>query len=392
MLVLGDRYSHLERFARVLNLITRHHFHSVSAERLTEGAIKGLLWSIDPYSQFMKPGDLEHLKDNIQGGFFSMGFAIETQNRRLIVTFVLENSPAQTAGLKPGDHIISIDGQKTKRWTQDDFTLYLKKNKRSARHIAVRREGFKAPFSFRLKPEKMFLSSVTAKELKEGIFYLRVFWFSEKSLLETNQALRGKKIKALILDLRGNPGGLFQQAVGIADLFLDEGLIVSYKIKSEKTARQFHAHYSDTLKPSFPLAVLIDEASASGAEILAGALKDHKRAVLLGQRSYGKGSLQRVFPLQGGYSLKLTVGEYQTPAGLRIHQTGVAPDIVIKKSDHPSPLKDSSQKKDSSLAQDSPQTEESSQKKDLLQLEPEIRLALEEIQRKIPPPPKSAHQ
>lgn len=390
-LVSGDRYSHLERFARVLNLITSHHFRSVPVERLVEGAIRGLLFSIDPHSQFLKPGDLEHLKNNIQGGFFSMGFSIENQNRKLTVTFVLQNSPAQKSGLRPGDHIISIDGQETKRWTRDDFILFLNKNKQSRRRIAVRRAGQNTALVFHIKPEKMFMPSVVTKELQHSLFYLRIFWFSEKSLLQTNQALRGKNIKGLILDLRGNPGGLFQQALGVADLFLDEGLIVSYKIRSEPSSRQFKAHYADTLKP-FPLVVLIDGASASGAEILAGALKDHKRAVLLGQKSYGKGSLQSVFPLREGYSLKLTVGEYQTPSGGRIHQTGIVPDIVITKEDQNTQRESSqnlwaqkplAQPPNQTVLSGSSQNKDSSQEKELF-MDPEIRLAFEELNKRIP--------
>ena len=174
------------------------------------------------------------------------------------------------------------------------------------------------------------MKSVSFKEIKTGFFYVRIYYFSEKTLFEINTLLENKKIKGLILDLRGNPGGVFKQAVKIADLFLNEGLIVSYKIKTEKKAKEFSAHYSNTLA-DFPMVVLIDEYSASASEIVAGALKDHKRAVLIGRKTFGKGSIQNVFYLKNNHALKLTVGEYQTPSGKLIHQIGIEPDITIDK-------------------------------------------------------------
>ena len=363
---MGDRYSHLERFAKVLNLVGSHYFLPVPVERLVDGAIRGLLWSLDPHSQFLRPGDLEHLKNDVQGSFSQMGFVLENKNRQLTVTNVINKSPAHKAGIRIGDRVIAIDGQATKRWTVDDFILFLEKNKGRARRLRIRRKTAAEPLTFHIKAETWHLPTVISEEIRESLFYLRVFWFSQNSLWEANKALRGKPAKGLILDLRGNPGGIFQQAVGIADLFLDKGLIAVYKIRTSAKPREFRAHYADTLKP-FPLIVLINASSASGAEVLAGALKDHRRAVIMGRRSFGKGSLQSVFPLRDGYALKLTVGEYQTPSGGRIHQSGIMPDIVIKPS---SPTESANRP--------------SKQKEGLLS-DPEILLAFEELKRRVAP-------
>ncbi|MCZ0933303.1 MAG: S41 family peptidase, partial [Oligoflexia bacterium] len=240
----------------------------------------------------------------------------------------LNDSPAKKAGFKPGDKIFKIDNQFTKNINRDEFRKFFKKNK--FYNIQVLRSQENKAFNLKVRPRPLKTRSIKFQEIQDDFFYLRIYYFSSNTLFEINKSVQNKKIKALILDLRENPGGIFDQAIKVADLFLNEGVIVSYKIKTENKAKSFQAHYSDTLE-SFPLVVLIDEFSASSSEILAGALKDHKRATLIGRKTFGKGSIQNIFPLTNNYALKLTVGEYKTPSGHWIHNRGISPDITTEK-------------------------------------------------------------
>ena len=288
-----------------------------------------MLRELDPHSQFLHPEDLQDLKESATGQFYGLGIEVEKKDQFLIVLSVLNNSPAKKAGFRPGDKIFKIDNQFTKNINGSEFRRFFKKNK--FYNIQVLRSQENKAFNLKVRPRPLKTHSTKFQEIKDGFFYLRIYYFSSNTLFEINKSVKKEKIQALILDLRENPGGIFDQAIKVADLFLDEGVIASYKIKTEKKAKSFKAHYSDTLE-NFPIAVLINEFSASSSEILAGALKDHKRAVLIGRKTFGKGSIQNIFPLKNNYALKLTVGEYKTPAGHLIHNKGISPDITIKKS------------------------------------------------------------
>ena len=324
----ADRYSHLELFAQALNLIKTNYFKPIEFKTLVSGAITGMLRELDPHSQFLLPEDLQDLKESATGQFYGLGIEVEKKDQFLIVLSVLNNSPAEKAGFKPGDKIFKVDNQFTKNINRDEFRKFFKKNK--FYNIQVLRSQENRAFNLKVRPRSLKTRSIQFQEIQKGFFYLRIYYFSSNTLFEINKSVRNKQIKALILDLRENPGGIFDQAIKVADLFLNEGVIVSYQIKTENQAKSFQAHYSDTLG-DFPLVVLIDEFSASSSEILAGALKDHKRATLIGRKTFGKGSIQNIFPLKNSYALKLTVGEYKTPAGHRIHDKGISPDITIKK-------------------------------------------------------------
>lgn len=328
--VFADRYSHLELFAQALNLIKINYFKPVKLETLVYGAIKGLLREIDPHSHFLTPEDLEKLKEETSGQFYGLGIEVEKKIDFLIVVSVLKDSPAEKAGFQQGDKIFQIDNKVVRNFTVNEFRYFLKKQRKKVYKIKVLRAHHDQPLFFRVRPVRLDIQSVEFEEIEDSLFYIRIHYFSQKTLFEMNHFLKDKTIKGLILDLRGNPGGVFEQSVQVADLFLNEGLIVRYKIKTEKQARKFSAHYSNTL-PDFPLIVLINEYTASASEIVAGALKDHKRAILIGRTSFGKGSIQNVFPLADRHALKLTVGEYQTPSGRFIHNNGVEPHIKLKK-------------------------------------------------------------
>ncbi|MCY4321674.1 MAG: S41 family peptidase [Bdellovibrionaceae bacterium] len=325
---LADRYSHVEIFAQALTTIKVNYFKNIEFKNLISGAIKGMLNTLDPHSQFLLPEDLQNLKEEATGQFYGLGIEVEKKDHFLIVLSVLNNSPAKKAGFKTGDKILKIDNELTKNISLNKFRKIFKKNR--IYNIQILRSEENKIFNLKIRPESLKIKSVKFQEIKNGFFYLRVYYFSSKTLFEINKSIKNKKIKALLLDLRENPGGIFDQAVKVADLFLDEGIIASYKIKTENKVKEFKAHYSDTLE-TFPIVVLIDEFSASSSEILAGALKDHKRATLIGRKTFGKGSIQNIFPLKNNHALKLTVGEYKTPSGELIHNKGITPDIIIKK-------------------------------------------------------------
>ncbi len=331
LFAFADRYSHLELFAQTLNLIKVNYFKPIQINTLVYGAIKGLLREVDPHSLFLFPKDFEKLRKETTGQFYGLGIEVEKKDDFLIIISVLANSPAKKAGLQQGDKILKINNKIVKDFNANEFNQFLKTNPSKNYKMMVLRKGYSKALIFRMNPSRLKIKSVSFKELKEDLFYIRIYYFSEKTLFEINSFFKNKKIKGLLLDLRGNPGGILEQSIKVADLFLNEGLIVRYKIKTNKEAKKFSAHYSNTLVGSFPLVVLIDEYSASASEIVAGALKDHKRAVLIGRKTFGKGSIQHVFHLKDNHALKLTVGEYQTPSGKFIHKVGVEPDIKIDK-------------------------------------------------------------
>ncbi len=331
LFVLADRYSSLEIFAQVLNLIKIHYFKEVKIETLVHGAIKGLLREIDPHSQFFDSKKLKSFKNQVEGKFYGIGIEVEKKEGFLVIISVFKESPSEKVGLKQGDKIIKINKKIVKDFTVGEFSEFFQ-NKRKNYEITILRSGVKKPLSFKLRKSKVKVETIDFKKMENNFYYLRIYYFSKTTLLEVNKHLRNtKNIRGLLLDLRSNPGGSLEQAVKIADLFLDKGVIVYYKTKRNSQDQIFKAHFSNTLD-KFPLVVLIDEYSASASEVLSGALKDHKRALLIGRKSFGKGSIQTLFPIKNQYALKLTIGEYKTPSKMSIHGRGIKPHIFIPKS------------------------------------------------------------
>ena len=328
-LVFADRYGDLELFARVLNLIEQNYFKPLGVKTLVHGAIRGLLREIDPHSYFLTPENRDFITETTKGSRYGMGVEIEKREGFLMILSVLENSPAAKAGLKREDRLISVDGESVKHLTVDEFLYKLRGAK--TRVLTLSRKNHSGPLTIRIKPGKLRVKSVQFQKLGNGKLYIRISLFTKTTLSELNGIL--KKIKpqqGILLDLRGNPGGVFEQAIKVADLFIDEGSIVHFKTRAKKQPQSFTARKSNTL-PDFPLVVLMDEYSASASEVLAAALKDHKRALLVGRKSFGKGSVQNLFRIKNNYGLKLTVGEYQTPFGRSIHGQGVEPHIFLDK-------------------------------------------------------------
>ena len=329
-LAFADRYSHLELFAQAFHLIKTHYLKPVDTKKLIYGAIKGLVREVDPHSQFLLPEDLKQLREESKGMFYGLGLQLQKKEGALVVLSVFKGSPAEKSGFKPGDKLLKINQKEVRNFSQSDFDSFLKKRGKKQFKISVLRKGLKAPLEISVQPSPLPVRSVYFREIEKGLFYIRIYWFAEKTALEIQQILKNQKAKGIVLDLRGNPGGLFESSVHTANLFLSQGLIVGYRGKDPSQTKTFQAQRAGTLPP-FPLVVLIDEHSASGSEIVAGALKDHQRAFIVGRTSFGKGSVQKLFSLKGQHGLKLTVGEYQTPSGKLIHKQGIEPDIKIEK-------------------------------------------------------------
>ena len=342
-LVFADRYGDLELFARVLNLIEKNYFKPLSTKTLVHGAIRGLLREIDPHSYFLTPKNFNLFTEQTSGNRYGLGLEIERSKGSLIILSVIPNSPAEKAGLRKGDQLINVNGEVVKHLTVDEFFQKIKKAKTHT--LTVRRQNRARLLIIRVKPGKLKIKSVQFQALEDGILYVRIFQFTKTTLAELNGIFK-KQLpqKGLLLDLRGNPGGIFEQAIKVADLFINQGDIVHFKTRAKKQTRSFPAFQSNTL-PDFPVVVLMDEYSASASEVLAGALKDHKRALLVGRKSFGKGSVQNLFHLKNNYGLKLTVGEYHTPSGASIQEKGIKPHILINKPTTGRPSSDSTNQK-----------------------------------------------
>jgi carboxyl-terminal processing protease len=305
----------------------------VNTKELVHGAIKGMLETLDPHSNFMPPDVYAQLKNDTSGKFGGLGIEVWV-NKEGVLTVVtpMEGTPAWKAGVKPGDKIVKIDGKSTKGMSIVEATTKIRGEVGSSINLSVQREGMAKPLDFKIKRVSIDVKSVKY-ELFEGKYgYIRLNHFQEKSSAEVKSALKKmeskRKLAGLVLDLRNNPGGLLDEAVDIANLFIDNGVIVS-TIGRNKEEKDVKYAKSGIARQDFPLLVLVNGSSASAAEIVAGALKDHKRGLILGARTFGKGSVQTVIPLADDVGLKLTIARYYTPNGISIQAKGIEPDIIV---------------------------------------------------------------
>ena len=322
----ANQYKELELFAHVLNVIQSQYFKPLKMKKLVHGAIQGLLRELDPHSQFFTSEKLKSFQDKGEGRFYGVGIELERKKGFLVIISVLPHSPGEKAGFKEGDRILAIDEKAVKDLALQEFFQIIQKRKRAMYKITTLRNN--KPIVIKVKPGVVKVQSVIFKKLESDFMYIRIFQFTKDTFFQVNKILGSNSVKGLIIDLRSNPGGIFKQAIKVSDLFLSKGSIVSLKIRADKKEQKFYAKISTTL-PSFPIVVLINEYSASASEIVAGALKDNKRAVIMGRTSFGKGSVQNVFSLPRGYGLKLTIGEYHTPSGISIHGKGIRPHITL---------------------------------------------------------------
>jgi len=325
-------YEQLKIFGSVLDLVQRNYVEEIPPKQLIYGAVQGMLQSLDPHSSFMKPEDYQELQIETKGSFTGIGIEISLKDGILTVVSPIEGTPAYEAGLKANDKILKIDGKTTKNMTLIESVKLLRGAKGTKVTISIYREGWRQLKDITLTRDVIPIQSVRSRILEDGYGYIRVSNFQDKTISELEKALKeleeGKGLKGLVLDLRNNPGGLLDQAVKVADVFLEKGLVVYTDGRMEEQKMRFEAH-KNRHSHNYPIAVLVNEGSASASEIVAGALQDHKRAIILGVRTFGKGSVQTIIPLEDGSAVRLTTARYYTPNGRSIQAKGIEPDIEI---------------------------------------------------------------
>lgn len=328
-----ETYKELGLFAEALSLIQSQYVDEVSAKDLIHGSLKGMLSSLDPYSEFLKPDEYADLKSDTEGRFGGVGMEITVKDGLVTVVSPLEDSPAWRQGIKAGDRIVKIDDKITKDFSLTDAVKLLRGTPGTKVHITVWRPEEKKMLEFDIVRDLIKIEDIkNARIINSGIGYIRIVEFSEETAGDLYQALEGldeQGMRALILDVRYNPGGLLESAVDVAEFFLEKDKeIVSTKGRNDRQNLVFRSKRSSKFT-SIPLAVLINEGSASGSEIVAGALQDHHRAIVVGEKSFGKGLVQTVLPLPDGSAIKLTTSEYFTPSGKNINGEGITPDIEV---------------------------------------------------------------
>ena len=332
-----DRYQDLQIFAKVLNLVQQYYVEEVDSHKLIYGGIKGMLAELDPHTNFLMPEVYKEFENETSGEFGGIGIEITVQNDILTVISPIEDTPAWEAGILAGDKIVEINGESTKGFSLAEAAQRMRGKKGSKVRLGIFRDSFDKPKEFVVERGTVKVKSVKFTDLEDGYGYIRLTSFIENSAPDFEKYLgqmraKGKDIKGLIIDLRRNPGGLLDQAVRISDLFLEKGVIVSTIGRNKREKETIYAKKEGTYS-GFPIIVLINESSASASEIVAGALQDNKRALIMGQRSFGKGSVQSVVKLGDGSGLKLTVARYYTPSGRSIQAEGINPDVVVEDLD-----------------------------------------------------------
>ena len=328
-----DAYVPLKRFSQVLDLIEDNYVREVTREDLLDGAIKGMLQQLDPHSTFMDKDEFKDMQIHTSGEFGGVGIEITLKNNRLTVIAPIEDTPAFKAGLKAGDIILEIDGESTQDITLIEAVKKIRGPKGTTVELMILHKDEGAPEKVTLKRDTIPIKSAKSEELEKGYLYLRLTRFNENTTAEMRKILKdynakAGKFKGLVLDMRNNPGGLLDQAVSVADTFLSKGNIVYIQGRDKKSRKDFNAKIS-SLDIKLPMVVLINAGSASASEIVAGALQDHKRALLLGEKTFGKATVQTIIPLADGSGVKLTTALYYTPSGRSIQAEGIEPDLNI---------------------------------------------------------------
>lgn len=332
-LLLAENYNDKSMLYSVLELIKTEYVKETSDKKLVESAMSGILSGLDPHSRFLNEKEFEDMKITTKGEFGGIGIEMVIENAGIKVITPIDDTPAYKAGIRPGDVIYSINDELIMNMSSYDAVTKMRGNKGSKVKIGIARAGVSEPIEITLTRDT--IKSIPVKHhLYDDIGYIRIASFSEKTTEGVLKAIKditsgNKKIKGYVLDLRSNPGGLLDQAVNVADLFLDSGIIVSAKGKGDKLLEVFKAKTGDIIN-NIPLVVLINNGSASAPEIVAGALQENKRAVILGTKSFGKGSIQKIIPIPGYGAISLTIALYYTPLGKSIQADGIMPDIIAQ--------------------------------------------------------------
>ena len=326
-------YEKIDLFSEVLETIQNEYVEDVDQAEAMESAINGLLQSLDPYSSYMNQETFEESQSETSGEFGGLGIEVSMEVGVVKVITPIDDTPAARAGIKAGDYIIKINAEQVRGKTLMEAVNLMRGPVGTSIEITVRRKGLKKAKIFKITREIIEIKSVISKLIDNKVGYLRLRAFNQNSSdqlkKEISKIEKNKKLVGYILDLRNNPGGLLTQAIEISDFFLDDGEIVSTKGRKNKENRKFFARKGDRIKGK-PLIVLINNGSASASEIVAGALQDQKRAVLLGEATFGKGSVQSIIPLKNKGALRLTISKYYLPSGKSISEVGVLPDIKIE--------------------------------------------------------------
>jgi len=328
-------YEKIDLFSEVLSKIDKEYVEEINQTEVMDAAINGVLQSLDPYSAYMSPEVFNEMQTETSGQFGGLGIEVGMEYGVVKVISPIDNSPASRVGVKAGDYIVKINEIQVQGKSLMEAVELMRGPVGSDIEITVRRRGVKKSIIFTITREIIKIESVKAKYIDDSIGYLRLTAFNENSgdqiKNKINELNKKKDLKGYILDLRNNPGGLLSQAIKIADYFLENGEIVSTKGRKESENRKFFARKGD-LTNGKTLIVLINYGSASASEIVAGSLKDHKRAILIGENSYGKGSVQSVIPLKNKGAIRLTISKYYLPSGKSISEVGVTPDIEVEES------------------------------------------------------------
>ena len=329
-----DTYELLNLFGEVLERAKNSYVDEVSDEQLIQSAINGMLVSLDPHSSYMDGKDFRYMSEQTQGKFGGLGLEVTMESGVVKVVSPIDDTPAHKAGLKPGDYIVNIDGQPVVGMTLNDAVDKMRGKVGSKVKLTIRRFNQK-PFDVTIKREEIKIQTVKSSIKSEDVAYVRITSFSdntdkmvEKAVKDAKKKLKGN-LKGIILDIRNNPGGLLDQAVSVSDLFLNQGEIVSTRSRNEEDTVKYNAKKGD-IADGLPIVIIVNDGSASASEIVAGALQDHKRAVILGEKTFGKGSVQTVIPLGKHGAMRLTTARYYTPSGRSIQVKGIEPDVAVK--------------------------------------------------------------
>ena len=328
-------YDKIDIFGEVLEKINKEYVDDVDPSKSMDAAINGLLQSLDPYSAYMTPESFESMQTETSGEFGGLGIEVGMEAGVVKVISPIDDTPASKAGLKAGDYIVKIGGTQVQGKTLTEAVDLMRGPVGSSLEITVRRKGKKKAIIFNITREIIKVQSVKSKILNDSVGYIRLTSFNENSSQQIKKTIskfnKNKNLNSFILDLRNNPGGLLSQAIKISDFFLENGEIVSTKSRRASENRKWFAKKGDLIDGK-SMIVLINYGSASASEIVAGALKDHKRAIIIGENSYGKGSVQSIIPLKNKGAIRLTISKYYLPSGKSISEIGITPDIEVEES------------------------------------------------------------
>ena len=335
----NDLYEKIDLFGEVLENIKKDYVDEVDQAEIMDSAINGVLQSLDPYSAYMSPELFKEMQTDTRGEFGGLGIEIGMEAGVVKVISPIDDTPASQAGIKAGDYIVKIGKEQVQGKSLMEAVKLMRGPVGTSIDLTIRRKNVKKSLEFKITRKNIEVQSVSSKIISKdkNLGYIRLKSFNENSdtqfLKSIKKFEKNKKIKGYVLDLRNNPGGLLTQAINITDLFLNDGEIVSTKGRKISETRKFFARKGDETKGK-PIVVLINNGSASASEIFAGALKDHKRAIILGENSYGKGSVQSIIPLRNGGGIRLTISKYYLPSGKSISEVGVTPDIFIEEAEN----------------------------------------------------------